>query len=61
MGAAPTDATITASGGVSTLEDLRTLARYEDEGIDGIIVGKALVEGAFTVDEALEALGYPRA
>ncbi|MDK6566274.1 bifunctional 1-(5-phosphoribosyl)-5-((5-phosphoribosylamino)methylideneamino)imidazole-4-carboxamide isomerase/phosphoribosylanthranilate isomerase PriA [Corynebacterium pyruviciproducens] len=59
--AAATDATITASGGVSTLEDLRTLARYEDEGIDGIIVGKALVEGAFTVDEALEALGYPRA
>lgn len=53
---AATDATVTASGGVSTLADLESLARYEDEGIDGVIVGKALVEGAFTVEDALRAL-----
>lgn len=54
--AAATDATVTASGGVSTLDDLRTLAEYEAEGIDGVIVGKAFVEKAFTVEDALRVL-----
>ena len=54
--AAATDATVTASGGVSTLDDLRTLAEYEAEGIDGVVVGKAFVEKAFTVEDALRVL-----
>ncbi len=51
-----TDAVITASGGISTLDDLRELARYENEGIDSAIVGKALYENRFTLPEALAAV-----
>ena len=42
-----------ASGGVSGLKDLRRLSRT---GADSAIVGKALLEGCFTVAEALEHL-----
>ncbi|MBW3619356.1 MAG: 1-(5-phosphoribosyl)-5-[(5-phosphoribosylamino)methylideneamino]imidazole-4-carboxamide isomerase [Actinobacteria bacterium] len=48
-----TDAAVTASGGVSTLDDLRVLAGCH-ERVDAVIVGKALYAGAFTLDEALE-------
>lgn len=42
---------VLASGGVSSLEDLRQLARA---GVEGVIVGKALYEGNFTLREAME-------
>jgi phosphoribosyl isomerase A len=51
-----TDAAITASGGVSSLADLDTLAACH-ERVDAAIVGKALYSGAFTIDEALERCG----
>jgi len=51
-----TDRPVIASGGVSTLDDLRALAALEAEGVEGVIVGKALYAGAFTVPEALAAL-----
>ncbi|AKK06387.1 1-(5-phosphoribosyl)-5-[(5-phosphoribosylamino)methylideneamino] imidazole-4-carboxamide isomerase [Corynebacterium mustelae] len=51
-----TDAKIVASGGISTVADLVELARYEDEGIDSAIIGKALYEGRFTLPEAIAAL-----
>lgn len=54
--AAATDAPIVASGGISTLEDVLELARYQDEGIDSVIIGKALYEHRFTLAEALEAV-----
>ena len=54
--AAATDAPIVASGGISTLEDVLELARYQDEGIDSVIIGKALYEHRFTLTEALEAV-----
>jgi phosphoribosylformimino-5-aminoimidazole carboxamide ribotide isomerase len=41
------------SGGIGTLDDLRGLATLD---LDGVIVGKALYEGRFSVEEALEAL-----
>jgi phosphoribosylformimino-5-aminoimidazole carboxamide ribotide isomerase len=46
-----------ASGGVGTAEHLRTLASFGEDGtpLAGVIVGKALYEGAFTIDEALAA------
>lgn len=44
---------VIASGGVSTLDDLRQLLPYADEGIDGVIVGRALYEGAFSLEEAI--------
>jgi 1-(5-phosphoribosyl)-5-[(5-phosphoribosylamino)methylideneamino] imidazole-4-carboxamide isomerase/N-(5'phosphoribosyl)anthranilate isomerase len=53
---AATDRPIIASGGVSTLDDLRALATLEPVGVEGVIAGKALYAGAFTVREALAAL-----
>lgn len=51
---ARTDKPIVASGGVSSLEDLRALSTLVDDGVEGVIVGKALYAGAFTLAEALE-------
>jgi 1-(5-phosphoribosyl)-5-[(5-phosphoribosylamino)methylideneamino] imidazole-4-carboxamide isomerase/N-(5'phosphoribosyl)anthranilate isomerase len=51
-----TDKPVIASGGVSTLDDLRALATLEPLGVEGVIAGKALYAGAFTVREALDAL-----
>ena len=50
---------VIASGGVGTLDDVRTLAGLEAAGrrLAGVIVGKALYERRFTVAEALAALG----
>jgi phosphoribosylanthranilate isomerase len=53
---ARTHAPVIASGGVSTLDDLRALATLEPLGVEGVITGKALYEGAFTVAQALAAL-----
>ena len=47
------DVPVIASGGVSSLTDLKKLISMQDIGIKGAIVGKALYEGAFTVEEAL--------
>jgi len=44
---------VIASGGVSTLDDLRAIATVP--GVEGAIVGKALYAGAFTLPEALAA------
>ncbi|ADC70643.1 MULTISPECIES: 1-(5-phosphoribosyl)-5-[(5-phosphoribosylamino)methylideneamino]imidazole-4-carboxamide isomerase [unclassified Thioalkalivibrio] len=46
---------VIASGGISSLDDLRQLAENEEEGITGAIVGRALYEGAFTLEEARKA------
>jgi len=51
---AVTDRPVVASGGVSTLEDLRAIAAIA--GVEGAIVGKALYAGAFTLPEALAAV-----
>ncbi len=53
---ARTSAPVVASGGVSALADLRALATLEGVGVEGVIVGKALYAGAFTVAEALAVL-----
>ncbi|WDZ84318.1 bifunctional 1-(5-phosphoribosyl)-5-((5-phosphoribosylamino)methylideneamino)imidazole-4-carboxamide isomerase/phosphoribosylanthranilate isomerase PriA [Micromonospora cathayae] len=53
---ARTKAPVIASGGVSTLDDLRALATLEPLGVEGVIAGKALYAGAFTVAEALRVL-----
>jgi 1-(5-phosphoribosyl)-5-[(5-phosphoribosylamino)methylideneamino] imidazole-4-carboxamide isomerase/N-(5'phosphoribosyl)anthranilate isomerase len=50
---ARTDAPVVASGGVSSLDDLRAIAGLTDLGVEGAIVGKALYAGAFTLPEAL--------
>ena len=53
---AATDRPVVASGGVSTLDDLRALAALAPLGLEGAIVGKALYAGAFTLPEALAAV-----
>jgi phosphoribosylanthranilate isomerase len=53
---AHTRAPVIASGGVSTLDDLRALAELEPVGVEGVITGKALYAGAFTVEQALAVL-----
>lgn len=51
--AAATSGKIVASGGISSLDDVLAIARYENEGIDSVIIGKALYEQHFTLREAL--------
>ena len=50
---ARTKAPVVASGGVSSLADLRALASLVPIGVEGAIVGKALYAGAFTLEQAL--------
>ena len=47
---------VVASGGVSSLDDLRALSSLVPLGVEGAIVGKALYAGAFTLEQALEAV-----
>ena len=44
---------IIASGGISSLEDLKKLKNLQKYGLSGVIIGKALYEGKFTLTEAL--------
>jgi phosphoribosyl isomerase A len=53
---ARTDAPVVASGGVSTVDDLRAVAELVPLGVEGAIVGKALYSGAFNLPEALAAV-----
>jgi 1-(5-phosphoribosyl)-5-[(5-phosphoribosylamino)methylideneamino] imidazole-4-carboxamide isomerase/N-(5'phosphoribosyl)anthranilate isomerase len=48
---------VVASGGVSSLDDLRKLRALVPEGVEGAIVGKALYAQAFTLPEALDVAG----
>ena len=48
---------VIASGGVGTLDDIRALAGLASEGIEGVIVGRALYNGAFSLREAMAATG----
>lgn len=46
---------VTASGGVSSVEDIKRLNQLRAFGVDSVIVGKAFYEGRFTLKEALQA------
>lgn len=48
---------IIASGGVSSLQDLRELKALEAVGVSGVIIGKAFYTGAFSLAEALAVAG----
>lgn len=45
---------IIGSGGVSCLEDIHKLKSLEKDGLSGIIIGKALYEGRFTLPQAIK-------
>jgi len=49
-----TNLNVIASGGVSKLEDVKTLAAIRHSRLDGVIIGKALYEQLLTLEEALE-------
>ena len=50
---------VTASGGVSSLEDIERLVRVSEVGVDSVIIGKAFYEGRFTLKEALQKAETP--
>jgi phosphoribosylformimino-5-aminoimidazole carboxamide ribotide isomerase len=52
-----TEGEVIYSGGVGSLDDLRAVAGLGLENVEGVIVGRALYEQRFTVDEARAALG----
>ena len=45
---------VVASGGISSLQDIRDLRALVDQGLEGAILGKSLYAGKFTLQEALE-------
>ena len=53
-----TDRPVVASGGVTELADLEALMGLVQDGVEGAIIGTALYEGRFTLEEAL-ALTWP--
>lgn len=44
---------VVASGGISSLQDIRDLRALVDQGLEGAILGKSLYAGKFTLEEAL--------
>jgi phosphoribosylformimino-5-aminoimidazole carboxamide ribotide isomerase len=44
---------IIASGGVSSLDDLRSVQALESSGVEGVIIGQALYSGAVHLPDAL--------
>ncbi len=45
---------VIASGGVHTLDDVRELLFYTPQGVEGVVIGRALYEGTLTLSEALK-------
>jgi phosphoribosylformimino-5-aminoimidazole carboxamide ribotide isomerase len=44
---------VIASGGVSDIQDIRLVSEIEDEGVIGVIAGKALYAGTLSLREAI--------
>ncbi len=45
---------VIASGGVSTLDDIRALKEIENDGVAGAVIGRALYEGSFKLSDAIK-------
>lgn len=56
---ARTDRPVVASGGVTTVDDVRVLREMVPQGVEGAIIGSALYKGSITLPEALDAAGRP--
>ena len=48
-----TDRPVVASGGITELADLEALTALVPDGVEGAIIGTALYEGRFTLEDAL--------
>ena len=55
-----TNIPVIASGGIGSLSDLLSLTKFEKNGLEGVIVGKALYENKFTIKEAKNILSSKR-
>ena len=55
-----TDIPVIASGGIGSISDLLSLIKFETYGLYGVIVGKALYENKFTINEANKVLSSER-
>ncbi len=55
-----TDIPVIASGGIGSISDLLSLIKFESFGLYGVIVGKALYENKFTINEANKVLSTER-
>lgn len=53
--AGATSLPVIASGGIGTLEDLKTVARLSDAGVAGVVVGRAFYDNKFDVKDAMLA------
>jgi phosphoribosylformimino-5-aminoimidazole carboxamide ribotide isomerase len=49
---------VIASGGVATLDDIRNLLPLQKDGVEGVIVGRALYSGTLTFKDALRAASH---
>jgi len=45
---------IIAAGGISSIKDVENMAELEGDGVNGIIVGRALYDGSITLEEAMD-------
>ena len=50
---------LVASGGVSTMDDIKALAKLADKGLAGCIVGKAIYDGRIDLGGAIRSLANP--
>lgn len=48
-----TGLTVIASGGISTLDDIRAIKKLEHLGVEGVIMGKSLYAGRVSLEDAL--------
>jgi phosphoribosylformimino-5-aminoimidazole carboxamide ribotide isomerase/phosphoribosylanthranilate isomerase len=55
---AKTNKPVIASGGISSLDDLKNLRELVPLGLEGAILGKSLYAGKFTLEQALVVAGY---
>ena len=55
-----TDIPVIASGGIGSISDLLSLIKFESYGLYGVIVGKALYENKFRINEAKKILSSER-
>jgi len=51
-----TEVSVTAAGGISSLEDILKIQKLENQGVDSVVVGKAIFEGKLEVKETVEVL-----
>ena len=58
---AATDRPVVASGGITELSDLEALVGLVPDGVEGAIIGTALYEGRFSLEEALALTSGARA